>query len=103
MSPSSPQIFTCLQCLHSNFCSQSGLTQHQNSIHHECLPGHNASDDEAMFSYLYHPHIIGMIVLSIFIVPPSDYHLQDLHATNKAMIYLHIHHLQVKSRMAPIQ
>ena len=99
MSPSSHQFFTCLQCLHSDFCSQSGLTQHQNLIHHECLPDHNASDDKAMFSYLYHPHITGMIVLSIFVIPPSDYHLQDLCVTNKAMIYLHIHCLQVKSHL----
>ena len=103
MSPSSPRFFTCPQCLHSDFHSQSGLTQHQNLIHHECLPDSNAGDDKAMFSYLYYPHITGIIVLSIFVVPPSDYHLQDLHVTNKAMIYLHIHHLQVKSHLPTME
>lgn len=64
-SPSStlaPHIFTCLQCFCSDFCTQAGLTKHQNAFHHECSPDRNEFSDEAMFTYCYHPHMTGTFI-----------------------------------------
>ena len=65
MSSPPPQVFTCPQCLWSDFHSYSGLTQHQNVLYWDCLPETNA-DDEAMFTYLYHSHINGTTLDSLY-------------------------------------
>ena len=57
-----PHIFTCLQCLCSDFCTQAGLTKHQNAYHHKCLPDRNEFSDKAMFIYCYHPHMTGTFI-----------------------------------------
>ena len=57
-----PHILTCLQCLCSDFCTQAGLTKHQNPFHHECSPDHDEFSDEAMFTYCYHSHMTGTFI-----------------------------------------
>ena len=61
-SSSVPQFFTCPQCLCSDFRSQAGLTKHQNALHRECSPDRDATSDEAMFTYHYHPYLNGQSI-----------------------------------------